>query len=238
MGQRNKGAQTSTQVWFKPALVLAVVWEVNFNGREHKQLLLNGLGRNGSPRLFWQILMNDKYIHPSTHQGWLSKQTGLMIMIAVNNSTGSTSKVSLCYQAGKRRKFKWADVVLDARERKKRRHTAQRKAPQQLGHGWALRYGHTQPSVELGTAAFKPWSWSVLFPGKIRWRRTTSEASQARPCPNITVPSGQEQPQECGGSEQLAHAQVHNRFFQLCPLLVDSFWLIGPLCCCFWMLEI
>jgi len=49
-------------------------------------------------------------------------------------------------------------VVLDARERKKRRHTAQRKAPQQLGHGWALRYGHTQPSVELGTAAFKPWS--------------------------------------------------------------------------------
>lgn len=87
-------------------------------------------------------------------------------------------------------------------------------------------YRPAQPCVELGTAAFKPQSCSVLFPDKIRKRRTTSEASQVRPCPTLLSLLAKSSPRSVGVQSSCF---MHRFAKDHLPALsfTGRFWLVG-----------
>lgn len=97
--------------------------------------------------------------------------------------------------AEKIRRMKWADVVLDGRERKSRRHVTKKKSAGALS--WDVRCSLTtflcgSRHGSIQTMELFYFLFLLFPPGKIGWRSRTIKESQARPGPVIAVPSGQE----------------------------------------------
>lgn len=105
-----------------------------------------------------------------------------MIMIAVNNSTGSTGSMRVSCTGRENKENQMGCLGAGWQGKKEKEACNGEKPTQQLGHSAGTQDIDSPCScLELGRVAFKLWSCSGALPGKTIWRRRASETTQARP---------------------------------------------------------